>query len=104
MKIFLCLESKESISIGKTKEKRINFESKRLEGSINLYGATFDDLLLKDYFKTIGKKENSNTISVNSAQPYFLRLGWASTDRSLEMPDKNSFGNPKKIITEKMKL
>ena len=41
------LESKESISIGRNKEKRINFESKRLEGSINLYGATFDELFLK---------------------------------------------------------
>ena len=53
------LESKESISIGKNKEKRINFESKRLEGSINLYGATFDELFLKDYFRTIGKKNTT---------------------------------------------
>ena len=32
------------------KEKRIFFRSQRLEGSINLYGATFDDIFLKDYF------------------------------------------------------
>ena len=68
------LESKESISIGKNKEKRINFESKRLEGSINLYGATFDELFLKDYFRTIGKNEKIQILSnANSAQPYFLR-------------------------------
>ena len=39
------------------KEKRIKFDSKRLQGSINLYGATFDELFLKDYFKTIEKKD-----------------------------------------------
>ena len=78
------LESKESISIGKNKEKRINFESKRLEGSINLYGATFDELFLKDYFRTIGKNEKIQILSnANSEKPYFLRLGWASTDLSL---------------------
>ena len=73
------------------KEKRIKFDSKRLQGSINLYGATFDELFLKDYFKTIEKKENIQILSsVKSEKPYFLRLGWASTDRSISMPGKDS--------------
>ena len=84
------LESKERSISKKFKEKRVNFESRRLQGSINLYGATLDDLLLKDYFKTINKKEKLKILSPEdlSAQPYFLRLGWASTDRSIQMPDK----------------
>ena len=91
------LESKESISIERNKEKRINFESKRLEGSINLYGATFDELFLKDYFRTIGKNEKIQILSnANSEKPYFLRLGWASTDRSLEMPGKDSLWKAEK--------
>ena len=91
------LESKESISIGRNKEKRINFESKRLEGSINLYGATFDELFLKDYFRTIGKNEKIQILSnANSEKPYFLRLGWASTDRSLKMPGKDSLWKAEK--------
>ena len=54
------------------KEKRIKFDSKRLQGSINLYGATFDELFLKDYFKTIEKKENIQILSsVKSEKPYF---------------------------------
>ncbi len=85
------LESKEPSISKKFKEKRINFQSPRLEGTINLYGATLDDLLLKDYYKTIDKKEKIKILSSeDSIQPYFLRLGWASTDRSIKMPDKNS--------------
>ncbi len=91
------LESKEPSISKKFKEKRVNFESRRLQGSINLYGATLDDLLLKDYFKTINKKEKIKILSSeDSAQPYFLRLGWASTDRSIQMPDKNSLWKSKK--------
>ena len=67
------------------KEKRIFFRSQRLEGSINLYGATFDDIFLKDYFKTTEKKEKINILGKeNSDKPYFLRMGWASTDKSVK--------------------
>ena len=39
------------------KEKRINFKAKRIEGSINLYGATIDEVILSDYFETIKKEK-----------------------------------------------
>ena len=91
------LETKELEKINNINEKRIKFSSKRLEGSINLYGATLDELFLKDYFKTIEKKEKIQILSsVSSEKPYFLRLGWASTDRSIEMPDKNSLWKSEK--------
>ena len=91
------LEAKEQTRNNKSKEKRIAFESKRLLGSINLYGATFDDLFLKDYFKTINKNDKIKILhKENSDNPYFLRLGWASTDRSIKMPDKNSLWKSKK--------
>ncbi len=83
------LEAKETTTT--TKEKRIKFESDRLKGTINLYGGTFDDLLLKDYFKTIKKNENIQILNKeDSAKPYFLRLGWASTDKNIKLPNKNS--------------
>ena len=44
-------------------EERITFNSKRLSGTINLIGATMDDLSLKDYFETIIKKTNKNSQS-----------------------------------------
>lgn len=85
------LESKESVKKTAFKEKRVTFESQRIEGSINLYGATFDDLSLKDYYETINKSEKIKVLSEEkSNQPYFLRLGWASTDRKTKMPGKDS--------------
>ena len=73
------------------KEKRINFKAKRIEGSINLYGATIDEIILSDYFETIKKERKIRLLqSENSASPYFLRMGWASTDNKLILPNKDS--------------
>ena len=85
------LESKESVNNNIFEEKRVTFESQRIQGSINLYGATFDDLSLKDYYETINKNEKIKVLSKEkSNKPYFLRLGWASTDRKVIMPGKDS--------------
>ena len=43
----LVKKSKET----KSSEKRIKFKANRIEGSINLFGATIDDLILSDYFQ-----------------------------------------------------
>ena len=72
-------------------EKRIKFKAERIRGSINLFGGTIDDIILNDYFESIKKKKNVRILyKENSDSPYFLRLGWASTDKSLELPNKNS--------------
>ncbi len=72
-------------------EKRITFQADRIEGSINLYGATLDDLVLSDYFETIKKEKKVKVLhKEGTPSPYFLRMGWASTDKNVELPDKNS--------------
>ena len=72
-------------------EERITFNSKRLSGTINLIGATIDDLSLKDYFETINKEKKIKILSpVSSVSPYFLRIGWASPDKSIKLPNKDS--------------
>ena len=72
-------------------EKRVSFKSKRLEGSINLYGATIDEIILSDYFETINKEKKIKLLQKeNSSSPYFLRMGWASTNKSLKLPNKDS--------------
>ena len=72
-------------------EKRISFEMERIKGSINLYGATFDDVTLKDYRETID--ENSPLIKLlkkeSSDNPYLMRMGWASTNK-IDLPNKNT--------------
>ena len=82
----------------KIKEDRINFNMKRLSGTINLFGATFDDVFLKDYYHSLDKKNDNISIlqKENSNAPYFLRMGWASTQNSIDLPDKNSLWTSKK--------
>ena len=73
------------------KEKRINFKANRIEGSINLYGATIDEIILSDYFETIKKEKKIKLLQKeDSNSPYFLRMGWASTDKNLILPNKDS--------------
>ena len=80
-------------------EKRITFKADRIEGSINLYGATLDDLVLSDYFETIKKEKKSKFCTKKvRLHLYFLRMGWASTDKNVELPDKILYGNRAKII------
>ena len=79
------------------KEKRISFDMKRIKGSINLYGATIDDVILKDYKESI--KEGSNNIQVlgkeSSKTPYLVRSGWASNSE-FSFPNKETLWNSKK--------
>ena len=82
----------------KIKEDRVKFNMKRLSGTINLFGATFDDVFLKDYYHSLDKKNDNIPIlqKENSNAPYFLRMGWASTENSIDLPDKNSLWTSKK--------
>ena len=80
-------------------EKRINFKANRIEGSINLFGATIDEIILSDYFETIKKEKKIKLIQKeNSNSPYFLRMGWASTDKKLMLPNKDSLWKSKTKI------
>ena len=91
----------------KSSEKRIKFKANRIEGSINLFGATIDEIILSDYFQTIEKKKKIHVLQKESSNsPYFLRMGWASTDKSLKLPDKNSLwkANKESFNNEKIKL
>ena len=87
-------------------EERISFNSKRLSGTINLIGATLDDLSLKDYFESINKEKKINILNpVGSVSPYFLRIGWASPDKSIKLPNKNSkWKSVKKNYNENEKI
>ncbi|MBS91873.1 MAG: membrane protein insertase YidC [Rickettsiales bacterium] len=90
----------QNFSSTEVKQKRLNFFADRIEGSINLYGATLDDLILSDYFQTIKKEKKVRVLEKeDSTSPYFLRMGWASTDKSLELPGKNSLW-----VSEKNKI
>ena len=79
------------------KEDRIFFNMNRISGSINLYGATLDDLKLKDYRKTIN--EGSNNIALlkkeNSKAPFYVRNNWASQN-NMDLPNKETLWTSEK--------
>ncbi|MDC3176490.1 membrane protein insertase YidC [Alphaproteobacteria bacterium] len=80
------------------KENRVSFDLKRIQGSINLYGATFDDIILKDYRMKVEK--NSEPVRVlfkeNSEAPFLVRNGWASTTK-IDLPNKNTLWKIKEV-------
>ena len=96
------IKSSSSLSVKQNNnynEKRINFKANRIEGSINLFGATIDEIILSDYFETIKKEKKIKLLQKeNSNSPYFLRMGWASTDKKLMLPDKDSLWKSKTKI------
>src|SRR5438552_2899172 len=53
-------------------------ESKKLSGSLNLYGALFDDLKLIGYKETIAKDSSDVTLlsDQTSKSPYYIYWGW----------------------------
>ena len=79
-------------------ENRVSFDLKRIQGSINLYGATFDDIILKDYRMKVEK--NSEPVRVlfkeNSEAPFLVRNGWASTTK-IDLPNKNTLWKIKEV-------
>jgi len=52
-----------------------------------------------DYFETIKKEKKIKLLQKeNSNSPYFLRMGWASTDKKLMLPNKDSLWKSKTKI------
>ena len=63
-----------------------------------------DDLSLKDYFETINKEKNKNSNPVSSPH-HILRIGWASPDKSIKLPNKDSrWKSLKKSYSENEKI
>jgi YidC/Oxa1 family membrane protein insertase len=72
---------------------RVKFTAARLEGSINLRGAKFDDLVLRDYRDTI--EPNSPLVHLleprTEKQPYYVQFGWtADPSANLTLPGNDT--------------
>lgn len=66
---------------------RVLVETKSLNGSISLVGARLDDLQLKNYFKTVDKKDEVELLSpARTSHPRYVETGW--------VPDANVAGIP----------
>lgn len=62
--------------------KRVSFSSHALDGSINLTGAVFDDVKLKEYKKNTDKDSSSVELlsPEQTIEPYSVSFGWVSGD------------------------
>lgn len=71
--------------------ERIEVANSELSGSISTKGARLDDLLLKNYYKTLEHKQPVDLLSpVNSFHPHYTEMGWISADSKIIAPSKNT--------------
>lgn len=69
---------------------RVPVEGKRIEGSIALKGARFDDIRLEEYFQDISKSAKVALLSpANSDHGYYVDNGWLSNDNT-PLPGKDT--------------
>ncbi|KAF8818593.1 membrane protein insertase YidC [Rickettsia endosymbiont of Cardiosporidium cionae] len=74
----------------KTLEKVI-IDSDTLLGSIDLKGIRFDNLILKNYQKTLDNdSEFVELLSYKNTHRYFIECGWISNDTNIDTPNNNS--------------
>jgi YidC/Oxa1 family membrane protein insertase len=56
---------------------RVEIDTPTLDGSINLVGARFDDLHLKNYHETVERKREIELLNpAGTAHPYYVEFGW----------------------------
>lgn len=74
-------------------DARLRFENARIEGSIDLMGGRFNNLLLKNYRLSVDpQSDRVNLLNpVGGADPYFADFGWvAEGGASVKLPDAES--------------
>lgn len=75
---------------------RVKIDTATLSGSINRKGARLDDLQLKDYYKTVEKKERVNVLSpARTPHPRYVETGWISSSVLSGLPDDKTLWNVK---------
>ncbi|HEY4345405.1 MAG TPA: membrane protein insertase YidC [Parvibaculum sp.] len=85
----LAPASRESVL---AKTPRVQIETPRLKGSINLVGARIDDLTLLDY----REEPNPNSPQIvllapdGSTNPYFAEFGWVAGDANVKVPNSDT--------------
>jgi YidC/Oxa1 family membrane protein insertase len=74
-----------------TETPRVSIETKTLSGSINLKGGRLDDLQLKDYYKTVEKKERVHVLSpARTPHPRYVETGWIADANVSGIPNEET--------------
>ena len=70
---------------------RINIINNELQGSISLLGARIDDLVLKNYRKTLDPESDQIRFlkKIDEREPFFIQFGWSSPNKN-KVPNGNT--------------
>ena len=70
---------------------RINIVNDDLQGSISLLGARIDDLVLKNYRKTLDPESDQIKFlkKIDEKEPFFIQFGWSSPNKN-KVPNGNT--------------
>lgn len=68
--------------------ERVTIANDKIQGSIVLEGARFDDITLLDYTNELDPRSGNVALFSPSASntPYFAQFGWLSSDTSIQLP------------------
>jgi YidC/Oxa1 family membrane protein insertase len=79
----------------------VKIKTDKLSGEITLKGGRFNKLILNKYYTDVSKKENI-TLLKSGLNPYYIDMGWKSTDKTIDLPNENSvWSADNKILTTK---
>lgn len=71
---------------------RVRFSNDKISGSVQQKGLSIDDLDLKDYKLNLEENRAMPLLAPDGTQdPYFVRFGWVSPDKTVSVPDAESF-------------
>ncbi len=71
--------------------KRIKFKNNNIEGSISLVGAIIDDLIFKNYTKTLNGNDNIILLNPkNINKGYYVDIGWVTNDKNIDLPNSKT--------------
>ena len=88
------MESSKKISRNEAinKDDRIKLENNNIRGSISLVGGIIDDVIFKNYKKTLNSDEEVVFLNPKSSQEgYYIETGWASSgSQKLKLPLDNT--------------
>ncbi len=70
---------------------RVNIINNELQGSISLLGARIDDLILKNYRKTLNPESDQIRFlkKIDEREPFFIQFGWSSPNKN-KVPNGNT--------------
>ncbi len=88
---------------------RIEFENENMIGTISLSGGIIDDLIFKNYTKTLKGPDNIILLNPRNYQNgYFIETGWATNNENIDVPTSNTIwsieGNKKLTPENSVKL